>query len=232
MDILDVICLAISFLFVVGMCFLPASACDCLAKKASLGSFGIRELPRRNDRTDTLANCILFVLFIFSCVYWLIPDMTIVYILYTVLYLFSCILLFGQTCRISKDFGDGAHLALFLLIGLMMFVSYVSALGLLNGQQIIIDVVSFRKQVQANQLLDYFYYLKHHEFFSVFIQGVLFFASFYVVWAQFKYMRLEDTFKANHIVLFAFKIVFVCAIMMGLSYGGYYALDFAYYVGR
>ncbi len=232
MDILDVICLAISFLFVVGMCFLPSSACDWLAQKASFGSFGIRELPRRNDKTDTLGNCILFLLFVFSCTYWLIPDMTIVYIVYTILYLLSCIFLLGQTCRVSKDYSDGHHLALFLLIGLMMFVAYVSAIGLLNGQQIITDVVPFRKQVQTDQLLDVFYYLKNHEIFSVILQGILFFASFYLVWAQFKYMRLEDSYKANHIVLFAFKIIFVCIIMLGLSYGGYYMIDFAYYVGR
>ena len=232
MLILDILCLAVSFVLGVGISFLPEGACNWLAKKGTMGSFGIREIPRRNDKTDTFANTILFIALIFSCLYWVTPDMTYIYVAYTILYLMSCIFLLMQTCRISKGYDDGHHLALFISVGMMMFVAYISAMSILNGHQVITDLAVFKKHIAAGKLWHVLYYFKNHEIFSVILQGILFFVSFYVVWAQFKYMRLEDSYKANNIVFFCIKIVFVCLILVALSAGGYYFLDAAYYVTR
>ena len=57
---IDTITVVISVLLGIGICFLPNSASEWIATKASLHSFGIRNLPRKNDKTDTLANTVLF----------------------------------------------------------------------------------------------------------------------------------------------------------------------------
>lgn len=229
---IDTITVVISVLLGIGICFLPNSASEWIATKASLHSFGIRNLPRKNDKTDTLANMVLFFLLVFSCTYWLIPDITIAYILYSLLYLISCFLLLAQCCRISKSYSEGHHLAFFLAMALMMVLSYISAMSVFNGHQVVDDLLVFRKHLAHNELFEILYYFQNHEIFSVILQGLLFFSSFYMIWAQFKYMRLESNYKARNIVFLWIKVLFVCAIMLGLSWGGYALLDMAYYVKR
>ena len=64
----------------------------------------------------------------------------------------------------------------------------------------------------------------------VLFQAFLYFIPMYCLWAQFKYMRLEDTYTGRNIGLFLIKVILICIFMVLFAYGGYEVLNWAYYI--
>ena len=113
---------------------------------------------------------------------------------------------------------------------LMAAIGLVSALGLLNNHVADMMVTTYRTDLFAGNVFDIFYLLTNHSIIVYILQGILFFIPVYCMWSQFKYMRLENTYKGRNIGLFAIKIIWLCLVMTGLSYGGVEILNWAYYI--
>lgn len=206
---------------------LPEKVMDGLTNVFSLGQVGIRTIRRRNDRSDTLTNFILFLCFVFSFGYLFVPYWEMVY---CILFGVSYLCLIAQTNRIAHPFSKRKRISVLLAVWLMSAIAFAGAIGLFNHHQFIRDINIFSKVMYTHNIYSYFYYLTNHEWVSALFEGVIMFASFYVTWAQFKYMRLENSFKANTMIRFWIKIVLVCIILIGLSFGGYCAIKYAYYL--
>lgn len=228
MEIIDFIVLVVLAAIAVVFCFLPTTVQQWFAAHLSFGHFGIRTIKRRHDQTDTLGNFILFLCLVFCCLYWKIPQYFL--LLYTILFGISFLILMSQTYRISQTYSKKKQISLILAIFTMCAIAYCSAIGLLNGHQIMKDLPVFLQSLQKNETSSFFYYVRHYEWVSVILSGLVMFYTFYLVCAQFKYMRLENSFKADNMIFFWIKVIFVSILSIGLGYGGYRIIALAYYL--
>lgn len=223
----DLVVLGIVSVIGIVITCIPKKWLDVITDVFSLQTYGIRTIRRRNDQTDTLTNCILFVCFLFSVGYCFIPYS---FVLYSVLFAVSFLCLIAQTNRVTADLTPRERFSLLSAVWFMSTTAYVGAIGMFNQHQAEKDTAVFIQSLYAHELQSVLYFLTHHEFMTVTLQIVVFFVSFYVVWAQFKYMRLENTYKANNLINFWIKTICVCLLLIGLSFGGFYCMNRAYYV--
>lgn len=228
MEIIDFVVVVVLVAIAVVLCILPTTIQQWWANHLSFDHFGIRTIKRRHDQTDTLGNFILFACLVFCCLYWQLQDSFMV--IYTVLFGISFVLLMGQTYRISSTYPKKKQNSLILAIFTMSAIAYCSAIGLWNGHQILKDLPVFLQSLQKHATSSFFYYVRHYEWASVILSGLTMFYTFYLILAQFKYMRLEDTFKADTLIFFWIKVIFVSILSIGLGYGGYVLIAFAYYL--
>lgn len=210
------------------LCILPESVQKWLAQYISLGQFGIRTIERRHDKTDTLGNIILFLCLVFCVSYWLLPEYF--FIIYSILFWISFVILCAQVFRISQDYPQKKQISLILSIYVMCVIAYCCAAGFLSGHQIYHDLSLFLKDIHKNPFTSVLYYLQNYQWASVILTGVTMMYSFYLVWAQFKYMRLENSFKADNIIFFWIKVTFVSILSIALGYGGYVLLAVSYHI--
>jgi len=77
---------------------------------------------------------------------------------------------------------------------------------------------------------DIFYLLTNHSIIVYILQGILFFIPVYCMWSQFKYMRLENTYKAMNIITYVIKVLFICFVMAFLAIEGFDFINFVYQV--
>ncbi|WP_317395742.1 hypothetical protein, partial [Faecalicoccus pleomorphus] len=87
-----------------------------------------------------------------------------------------------------------------------------------------------RQYIDGGKVFEVLYFLHSFAPMMVLLQGILYMLPMYCMWAQFKYMRLENTYKSRNIGLFTIKILFICLVMVALSYGGIEVLNWAYYI--
>lgn len=195
----------------------------------SFGEFGLWEIHWRHDTVDLISNFILLLMFIFSVGYFMVPYYQIVYIL---LYGFAVICLLAQTYRVTDDDPTWKSILTLLPLLIMLAVAFFGAMGLFNQHHAVKATTVFVKALEKKELLDPIFWISNPEPLIVIFQALSYFASFYVAWAQFKSMRLDDTYKANNLFLLWIKIIFVCAILFGLNFGLYFALKKAFYVAE
>ena len=112
----------------------------------------------------------------------------------------------------------------------MAAIGLVSALGLLNNHVADMMVTTYRTDLFAGNVFDIFYLLTNHSIIVYILQGILFFIPVYCMWSQFKYMRLENTYKAMNILTYAIKVLFICIVMIFLAVEGFDFINFVYQV--
>lgn len=209
------------------MGFIPVKVLRRVTSVFSLKEQGIRTMKRRHDRTDTLANLCLFVSIVFSLFHWLIPGS---YMIYGVLLAVSYLCVLGQTSRITVKMDQSQHSTIVICISLMFFFGLFSAIGCFNDFVTFDSAIQFRHDLFSGRLFDILYFLHSFAPMMVLLQAILYLLPMYCMWAQFKYMRLENTYKSRNIGLFVLKVLFLCMVMVALSYGGIEVLNWAYYI--
>ncbi|MBQ0065337.1 MAG: hypothetical protein KBT48_06200, partial [Firmicutes bacterium] len=88
----------------------------------------------------------------------------------------------------------------------------------------------FGKNVIDGSFLHLTYYLANMNFMAYFTSFFLYMFAFYCLIAQFKYLRLEDHYKAKNPVFLWFKVLLISAIMIGISYLGFIGIKFVFNV--
>lgn len=205
----------------------PPKAYGALTKTLGFDSKGIRYIRRRRDKVDSLANIFLFVGLIFSVFYFVLPFYSLIYIIFLI-FSFLCVL--GQAGRVLKNKNKTVYMIVIYGLYLMAAIGLVSAVGMLNGHVANMLVTTFRTDLFAGNVFDIFYLLTNHSIVVYILQGILFFLPVYCMWSQFKYMRLENTYKAMNVITFVIKVLFICAVMIFLAIEGFDFINFVYQV--
>ena len=190
--------------------------------KFGLGRFGLRHLMKWKSSTDTLGNWMLFVSFVFCCVYWLVPYYSI---FYSIFLGFTILATVGRVSLLSKR-----HLKMPCWIVFCLYS--VGAVGwfcsMMNGEHVLID--SFYRDVMAGRVNEFFYIMTHVSFMHTVLQGFLMWFPFLFLWNHFKYMRCEKRIRAKNVATLTVQCVVVCLIMIILFVYGFPFLNRMYFV--
>lgn len=205
----------------------PSRTYNILTKTLSFDKKGIRYIRRRHDKVDTLANLFLFIGLIFSVLYFVLPFYSLIYAVFLI-FSFLCVL--GQANRVLKKKNRNVYRIVIYGLYLMTAIGLVSALGLLNNHVADMMVTTYRTDLFAGNVFDIFYLLTNHSIIVYILQGILFFIPVYCMWSQFKYMRLENTYKAMNIITYVIKVLFICFVMAFLAIEGFDFINFVYQV--
>lgn len=205
----------------------PSRTYNILTKTLSFDKKGIRYIRRRHDKVDALANLFLFIGLIFSVFYFVLPFYSLIYALFLI-FSFLCVL--GQANRVLKKKNRNVYRIVIYGLYLMAAIGLVSALGLLNSHVADMLVTTYRTDLFAGNVFDIFYLLTNHSIIVYILQGILFFIPVYCMWSQFKYMRLENTYKAMNIITYVIKVLFICFVMAFLAIEGFDFINFVYQV--
>lgn len=205
----------------------PSRTYNVLTKTLSFDKKGIRYIRRRHDKVDALANLFLFIGLIFSVLYFILPFYSLIYAVFLI-FSFLCVL--GQANRVLKKKNRNVYRIVIYGLYLMTAIGLVSALGLLNNHVADMMVTTYRTDLFAGNVFDIFYLLTNHSIIVYILQGILFFIPVYCMWSQFKYMRLENTYKAMNIITYVIKVLFICFVMAFLAIEGFDFINFVYQV--
>lgn len=205
----------------------PSRTYNILTKTLSFDKKGIRYIRRRHDKVDALANLFLFIGLIFSVFYFVLPFYSLIYAVFLI-FSFLCVL--GQANRVLKKKNRNVYRIVIYGLYLMTAIGLVSALGLLNNHVADMMVTTYRTDLFAGNVFDIFYLLTNHSIIVYILQGILFFIPVYCMWSQFKYMRLENTYKAMNIITYVIKVLFICFVMAFLAIEGFDFINFVYQV--
>lgn len=205
----------------------PSRTYNILTKTLSFDKKGIRYIRRRHDKVDALANLFLFIGLIFSVFYFVLPFYSLIYAVFLI-FSFLCVL--GQANRVLKKKNRNVYRIVIYGLYLMAAIGLVSALGLLNSHVADMLVTTYRTDLFAGNVFDIFYLLTNHSIIVYILQGILFFIPVYCMWSQFKYMRLENTYKAMNIITYVIKVLFICFVMAFLAIEGFDFINFVYQV--
>lgn len=205
----------------------PSRTYNILTKTLSFDKKGIRYIRRRHDKVDALANLFLFIGLIFSVLYFVLPFYSLIYAVFLI-FSFLCVL--GQANRVLKKKNRNVYRIVIYGLYLMTAIGLVSALGLLNNHVADMMVTTYRTDLSAGNVFDIFYLLTNHSIIVYILQGILFFIPVYCMWSQFKYMRLENTYKAMNIITYVIKVLFICFVMVFLAIEGFDFINFVYQV--
>lgn len=207
--------------------FLPKKALKPVTSVFSFGKKGLRKMRSRHDTTDTIANVCLGVALFFSVFHWLIPASNILYaILLTISFL--CVLAWSNKVTVKMD---RMHRMFVLFdVSMMFFFGLFSAMGCFNNFETFESAATLRHDIADGSIFEILYFLHNFAPMMVLLQGILYMVPMYCMWAQFKYMRLEHTYKSRNVGLFTLKVLFICLAMVALSYGGIEVLNWAYYI--
>lgn len=205
----------------------PSRTYNILTKTLSFDKKGIRYIRRRHDKVDALANLFLFIGLIFSVLYFILPFYSLIYAVFLI-FSFLCVL--GQANRVLKKKNRNVYRIVIYGLYLMTAIGLVSALGLLNNHVADMMVTTYRTDLFAGNVFEIFYLLTNHSIIVYILQGILFFIPVYCMWSQFKYMRLENTYKAMNIITYVIKVLFICFVMVFLAIEGFDFINFVYQV--
>lgn len=193
----------------------------------SLGDLGIRNIPRRHDKTDTLANFCLFFALVFSIFYFVIPFYNVFYMILLIISFLVCL---AQTSKVTKKTARWERCFVIYCVYLMAGIGFVSSTGLLNSNSGDALIQTFGTDLFGGQVFDVFYILTNPSIMVYLLQAVLFLIPMYCMWAQFKYMRLEKTYKGINVFTFLIKVLFICFVMVYLSIYGFDFINLVYQV--
>ncbi len=195
----------------------------------SLGNYGVRYIRRRRDHTDSLANFFLFISLILSCTFFLIPGYQYVIGAWLT---FAFLCTFGQATRVCVSIPAVKAKIVLFGVYLMFACGLASSIGFINGFVVNGYISAFTKAIFGGEAKNVFFYLQSPLTFYMLIEGFIIFVSCYNLWAQFKYLRLENTYKAKWMVTYIMKILFVCAVVIGTAYFGFNFVGTVYQIDK
>ncbi len=199
----------------VAIYFFPEKGYQVLEPVFTFGNVGLRKVKRRHEYVDTLSNLIFLICIVFSLFHFEIPYQSIIY---GVMFWLSYACLFFQLRRITKKENKRDRL-------IVLYTSYVFAIcSFLASSNLLIDFQTdtniFVQSLHSNHVFSLFYILTNHEPMIVLLQTILYIASFYCLWAQIKYIRLENEYKARNMIFFCVKFALLCVLFLLFAYYG------------
>lgn len=177
-------------------------------------TFGIRKIRRWNNHTDTLANAFLWLSLLFCIAYPAIPLFQVIYILWLTLAWLAAL---ARAVRLKEVSDKWKRLSVVFCLNLLYGFALFGVLGLFNRGGLIYYADQFWKDIQSKEALHFMYYVTKPAFISYLTQFLLMFIPLYSFWSQFKYMRLENTYKGRFIGFYLAKELIVTAVVILLG---------------
>lgn len=193
---------------------IPFPVLGTITSPFSFRTFGIRKIKRWNNHTDTLGNFFLWVSLLFCIAAPAIPYFQYFYLVWLT---FSWLCAISRAVRLKDVSEKWKKSTVLFLLNLLYGFSLVTALGLMNHGGLIYYTHQFWADIQNGQALHPMYYMTSPIFVCCLIQFVLMLIPLYSFWSQFKYMRLENTYKARFMGFYIIKelIVIVVVFLLG-----------------
>lgn len=193
---------------------IPFHVLGTITSPFTFRTFGIRKIKRWNNHTDTLANLFLWVSLFFCIGAPAIPSFQYIYLIWLT---FSWLCAISRAVRLKDVSEKWKRSTVLLLLNLLYGFSLISALGLMNHGGLISYTRTFWADIQNGQALHPMYYMTSPVFVCCLAQIILMLIPLYSFWSQFKYMRLENTFKARFIGSYIVKQIIVITVVFFLG---------------
>lgn len=204
---------------------IPLKTLSLLTTPFSMRTFGIRKIKRWHSRTDTLANLMIWITVIFCIIYPFIPYSPIIWAVWIT---FTWLCALARAVRLTAAGQRWKKLAVIFCITVIYGFGLLGGLGLFNHYSLWIFSFQYANSIAAGEGLDYMYYLSNVQPFSYLAQMLIMIISGWNLWGQFKYMRLENTFKAANMFTYIFKFLITTCIVAGISIFGQSFLEDVY----
>lgn len=180
----------------------------------TFGRYGIRYIRRFQTTSDSLANFMIFVCLFFSMVFGFLPEFKY---MYAVLLLFSLACCLAQCIDVSKNravWKQKVVVASTFLVGAIgLYVNFHSSA--LQGTALL-----FCQDVLAHRTNHIVYFLENVQPFAYALMATLYMVPVFVLWTQFKYMRLEHDIKALSLSGYVVKMGIVSVLLIILYLAG------------
>jgi hypothetical protein len=203
------------------LCLVPAGWIRTVTSPFTFHNFGIRKIKRMHTTTDTLANGLETVCLLFCIIYPIVPAYSWIYLL---------ILIFTFLCTLSrwavmaakgKDWKHKVECAFVLFGYWMVFAAGLLCNTVLEADNASVFISNWLHALFQGTYLDVMYYLVNPDLFFWLLKGFLMAVPVFFLWQQFKYLRLERTYRAANIFTYVLKIIFILALMMVFCVEGY-----------
>lgn len=215
--ILDLLYLGVILLASLVVLFIPLSVLGTLTKPFSFKTFGIRKIRRWNNRTDTLANAFLWVSFLlcFGSLFFGLYGRWIV----LAWLIFSWLCALSRAVRLPKAVKMARKLTVIFFLNVLFGLGVLSVTGLCNNGILWINASQFLQDMISHKAWDLFYFLHEPYLICWLFQFLLCVIPCFWLWGEFKYMRLENTFKGYSFFSYVMRQIFVTLIWFVCTVG-------------
>lgn len=199
---------------------IPIRQLVMLTKPFSFKTFGIRKLKRWHSRTDTLGNFFLWVS-VFLCVLFpLIPYPNWVYGVWLT---FTWLCTLSRAVRMSAVRDRSVKQTVVLMVNLVYGFGLLAGTGLFDRGGLLIRSQAMVEAAKDGSAFHILYILHSPNLPAYLLQMTIMLVPACSLWHQFKYMRLENTYKASSLWTYVPKSLIEVLLIAVL---GIYGLPF------
>jgi hypothetical protein len=206
---------------------LPLKWQAVITKPFSFKVFGIRKIKKYHSRTDTLANLLIFLSIVLCFAAPLIPHGPLVYGLWLT---FTWLCTWSRAVRMKDVTSYAKKVYVIFCIHLVYGFGLLCALGMYNYYSLWIRSYLFVAEMYAGSWKNFLYYLTSPQFAAYMFNTFLLLIPVINLWGQFKYMRLENTFKSRNLFFYTVKELIVLAVILAVGIFSQPALEKVYQV--
>lgn len=214
----DLLLSAIVLVVAMLMMLIPLKWLSLITTPFSMRTFGIRKIKRWHSRTDTLGNLMLWISLIFCVGFPWIPYSPLIYLFWLT---FTWLCTVSRAVRMSQVRLRSIKIQVIFLINLIYGVGILAGFGFYNDYVLWVRSYEYANLVVAGEALQPMLYLTNSAPAAYLVQVLILAVPVMNLWGQFKYMRLENTFKAANMFTYWMKSLLVLALTAGLGiFGG------------
>ena len=198
---------------------IPLKALAVLTKPFSFKTFGIRKIEKWHSRTDTLGNLVMIISFA-GCLFlpWIPNNMG--RWVYAGWLTFTWLCTLSRAVRMSQVPSDGKKLTVIFFINCIYGVSLLAGAGIMDGMGLWTGTCQWLEALESQEALKLVYYLTKIGPLCYLIVEFIMIMSLMILWGQFKYMRLENRFKARNLFTYVVKSLIQIAVIVALGIFG------------
>lgn len=205
---------------------LPLKSIAIVTTPFSMKTFGIRKIKRWHSRTDTLANFMIWISIILCLAApWIAYSPWI----YAAWLTFTWLCTLSRAVRMTAVRSKAMKRVVIFFVNAIFAIGLITALGSINGYMLWKYLFDYANMIESKEAFEVMLYLNNITPFGFVSQMILLLVPVVNLWGQFKYMRLENTFKAASIYTYVLKGVLLLVILFGLGAYAPKALSLVYY---
>lgn len=206
---------------------IPLKVLAMITTPFSFKTFGIRRIKRWHSHTDTLANLMLWISLIFCFAAPWIPYSPVIYAVWLT---FTWLCALARAVRLSEVGRKWKKLVVIFFLNMIYGFGLLCGIGAFSYFSLPIRAFLFANEIAAGQGTNPMFYLTSPQPAAYLLQSLLMVIPLFTLWGQFKYMRLENTFKARNIWTYMIKYAFVIALIAALGLLGQRGIEKIYQV--
>lgn len=204
---------------------IPLKMLSRLTKPFSWKTFGIRKIKRWHSRTDTLGNLMVWISALL-CVTAPWGPYAPIWLSLWLSYTWLCTL--SRAVRLGQGVVRWQKQTVIFLVNLLYGISLLGLLGVYSHYGLWIRAYLYAHEISTGAGLNWMYYLTNIQPAAYLLLVIISFWPMAVLWGQFKYMRLENTFKASNIYLYINKYTVLILVLLFLGSFGSAGLEKIY----